>query len=60
MWVEIILYLKITEPERINVDSKVGNLTQIFSRDLYAPDKESIFIGVIIVPCFGHYKVSSY
>ncbi|WP_197078775.1 hypothetical protein [Methanosarcina sp. Kolksee] len=53
MWVEIILYLKITEPERINVDSKVGVLTQLFSRDLYAPDKESIFIGVMIVPCFG-------
>jgi len=52
LWVEIILYLEMTEPERINVDSKLGFLTQIFSRDLYAPDKKSIFIGVMIVPCF--------
>jgi len=52
LWVEIILYLKITEPEIINVDSKLGFLTQIFPGDLYAPDKESIFIEVMIVFVF--------
>jgi len=52
LWVEIILYLKMTEPERINIDSKLEFLTQIFPRDLYAPYKESIFIGVMIVFVF--------